>query len=98
MNSHDSFWQRLFALARAGRDEAEIVMPLGFSTRVAALALGVDRRPVLSVVERLCWRALGVASLLAVASVATNFAPVLKAIEDEAAVRVDPVVQLLDPS
>jgi hypothetical protein len=62
-------WPRLAAAARRASELPPAEAPFGFSTRVAALAFAAERRAV-SVLERLSLRALGVAGLLALASVA----------------------------
>ncbi len=65
-------WARLAAAARTVRDERDASAPYGFATRVASLALAQERR-VMSLLERFSFRAVGVASLLALGSVALNF-------------------------
>jgi hypothetical protein len=68
---HDP-WSRLTRAARQIRDDRDTSAPYGFSTRVAALALAMERRGA-SVVDRLAWRALGVAGLVALFSVVLNY-------------------------
>ena len=65
-------WSRLTAAAREVRDERDASAPFGFATRIAALALAQERR-VASLFERFALRAVGVASLLALFSVALNY-------------------------
>lgn len=65
-------WARLAAAARTLRDDRDASAPYGFATRVAALALAQERR-VTSLLERFSFRAIGVASLLALGSVALNY-------------------------
>jgi hypothetical protein len=65
-------WTRLTAAARTVRDERDVAAPWGFATRVVALAMGQERR-VGSLFEAFALRALAVAGLLAVASVALNY-------------------------
>lgn len=74
MNPADprSAWSRLVAAARRFRDPRDEAAPYGFSTRVAALAFAVDRRAA-SLLERFALRAMGVACLLALGSVAANY-------------------------
>lgn len=84
-------WTRLTAAARQVRDEREANAPYGFSTRVVALAFAQETRGM-SLLERFALRALAVASLLAVGSVALNYrelsvppvttAPVVAAVDD----------------
>ena len=67
-------WSRLAAAARRQADERDTSAPYGFSTRVAALAWTDVRGPVL--LERFALRALGLAALLALGSVALNYSAV----------------------
>jgi hypothetical protein len=74
MNSTDPKhpWMRLTAAARTTRDEREVTAPFGFATRVAALALAQEAK-VVSLFERFALRAVGIACLLALTSVAVNY-------------------------
>jgi hypothetical protein len=73
MKPSDQAWQRLAAAARrAPADHRETAAPPGFSTRIAALAMTAET-PLASVFERFSLRALGVAALLAVVSVAADY-------------------------
>lgn len=65
-------WARLTAAARTVRDDRNPTAPFGFATRVAALALGRERR-MASLFDAFALRALGVACLLAIFSVVMNF-------------------------
>jgi len=65
-------WSRLTAAVREVRDERDATAPYGFATRVAALAMAQEPR-ISSLFERFALRALGVASLLALGSVALNY-------------------------
>jgi hypothetical protein len=66
-------WSRLTTAARtAPHEEREIAVPYGFATRVTALAFAQERAPV-SLFDRLAMRALGVACLLALGSLALNY-------------------------
>lgn len=69
-NSKDP-WQRLVAAARQPSSSNDEHAPFGFATRVAALA---DAAPRIrsSLFERFALRAVGVAALLALGSVAFN--------------------------
>ena len=73
-NTHDPRhpWMRLNSAARTVRDTRDESAPYGFATRLAALAFATETRMV-SALERLSLRALGIACLLAVASVAVNY-------------------------
>ena len=94
-------WSRLVAAASSVRDQREAAAPYGFATRVTALALAHER-PAASLIERFALRAVGVACLLAVLSVAVNYsaissrtvAPATAAEEEMPA--DDPVAVLLD--
>ena len=93
---HDQSWARLTAGARRAPRGTAAAAPFGFSTRVAALAFAAER-PMRSLLERFSLRAVGVASLLAVASVVVNY-PVLTAhpADDELIALEDPVAMLLE--
>jgi hypothetical protein len=65
-------WAKLTAAARDVRDERDATPPYGFATRVVALAFAQERR-VASLFERFAFRAVGVASMLALFSVALNY-------------------------
>lgn len=95
-------WQRLVASARRAPDDRDTAAPYGFAARMAALALAAER-PVASLFERLSLRALGVACLLALVSVAANYTllstPPAATQEEEVAVAdEDPVAAILDLS
>ena len=72
MNDSRGPWIRLASAARQVRDERDASAPYGFATRVAALAMAQEAR-VASLVERFAFRAVGVASLLALCSVVLNY-------------------------
>jgi hypothetical protein len=65
-------WSRLTAAARQVHDERDSSAPYGFATRVAALALS-QQRTVASLFERFAFRAVGLASLLALFSIVLNY-------------------------
>ena len=65
-------WARLTAAARTVRDDRDATVPYGFATRIAALALGQEEK-LASLFDRFALRALGVACLLALFSVALNY-------------------------
>ena len=65
-------WARLTAAAREVKDERDSSAPYGFATRVVALAFAQERS-VSSLVERFAFRAVGVASLLALFSIVLNY-------------------------
>lgn len=71
MNEKNEIWERLIAWARRVPDDAENQPPLGFAARVVALA--AERGKTEPLWEMLSLRALGLASLVAIATVAINF-------------------------
>ncbi len=73
MNDFESRWQRLVAAARQAPAPAAGAAPYGFATRVAARALGGERPALLAVFGRFSVRALWVAGLLMLASVAVHY-------------------------
>lgn len=99
-NPHDP-WARLTAAARTVRDDREASAPYGFATRVAALAFEQERRLV-SLFDRFALRALGLACLLALVSIAINYQALnspasVHGTGDEVIVAVDdPVAVVLD--
>jgi hypothetical protein len=72
MNDPRHPWSRLTAAAREASDDRNTSAPYGFATRVAALAFAQEPHGV-SLFERFALRALGVAALLALFSVALNY-------------------------
>ena len=94
-------WARLTTAARTVTDDRDTSAPYGFATLVTALAWAPER-PVVSLVERFALRAVGIACLLAVLSVAVNYSVIVNrpvataaAAEDELPVE-DPVALLID--
>jgi hypothetical protein len=64
-------WARLVKAARSSPDAGESGAPYGFAPRIAARAMSGER--VLgSLIERFAFRAVGIAGLLALASVVAN--------------------------
>ena len=90
-------WQRLTRAARRHVDDRNPAAPYGFATRVAALALASERAGA-SLFERFSLRALGVACLLMITSLAANYSAIASAFDEEALVPGDPVAELLDSS
>jgi hypothetical protein len=98
MNPSPDPWSRLVAAARRvpSAEQAE-ALPLGFATRVVALAWERPERALLGGLERFSWRALGLAGALAVASAAWSVAPVLQAFaEDDFILGEDPVALVFE--
>lgn len=65
-------WARLTAAARQVSDDRDASAPYGFATRVVALAPRPERG-IFSLPDRFALRAVGVAALLALGSVALNY-------------------------
>ena len=65
-------WSRLTNAARLATDERDTSAPFGFSTRIAALAFA-DQSRMVSLLERFSLRAVGLAALLAIGSIALNY-------------------------
>lgn len=72
MSSPETPWDRLAAAARRAPGETDASAPYGFATRVVATAF-TENRKRFSLFERFSWRALGVAGLLALVSLAANY-------------------------
>jgi len=98
MNPNDSAWQKLTAAARRAPVEPDVAAPFGFATRVAALAMAAGRRPAIPVLERLSWRALGVAALLALISAAANYSSFAKTVDDDSVFGETAVTAIFDAS
>jgi hypothetical protein len=82
MNPNDTGWQKLVAAARRSTDDRDTAAPYGFSVRVAALAMSAHPVFAKSQLERFSWRALGIAALLALISVAANYSTAKSASDD----------------
>lgn len=100
MNFRKSSWSRLVTVAQlAPADARDAAAPNGFSTRVAALAFAAGEPSISSLFARLSWRALGVAALVMLASVAANFKPMINSLDRDTGVALaDPVGEWLDIS
>jgi hypothetical protein len=99
MTPHDSraVWLRLTSAARQVQDTRDAVAPYGFATRVVARAFSPDIRRV-SLLERFALRAVGVAGLLALLSVALNYSALTNAtgaVADEEVFPADDAVALV---
>lgn len=91
-------WARLTAAARRATDLRDTAAPHGFATRVVAQAFSTERM-VGSLMERFALRALGIAGLLALVSVATNYSVLanaeMRSNEEEASSVDEPALMLL---
>jgi hypothetical protein len=87
MNSPDS-WQRLAAAARRAPDDRDTAAPYGFAVRVAAQAWAASAEPIPFFEHfslKLSLRALGAASLLAVATAGASYPTLVRIFSDTAA-------------
>lgn len=99
MKPEETAWLRLAAAARRAEDHRDEAAPYGFATRVAALALAERRVSAAALFERFSWRALGVAGLLALVSVASNYSALASpAAEDDVISEEITVIELFDVS
>ena len=98
MKTPATAWQRLVSAARhaPGTDDAGVA-PFGFSTRVAALALAIEPPTMRSMMNHLSWRALGVALMLMIFSIAANYSS-LSFSSDSDQDSFDPVADVLTTS
>jgi hypothetical protein len=88
-------WARLTTAARAVRDDRDIAAPYGFATRVSALAFASELSAA-SLLERFALRAVGVAGLLALLSVAVNYSALSSnGTSEESFAEDDPIALLL---
>lgn len=96
MSMPNHSWERLVAAARNAPLRGDVEAPYGFATRVAALARQAEPMTS-SIFGRYSLRALGIASLLALASVAANYSAITSAFSDEPSVAADdPVSEVVD--
>lgn len=96
MKTHTTPWSRLVTAARlAPADARDASAPLGFATRVSALAFAPE--PTFSTLfARYAPRALGVCALLMILGVTLNLGSVLSAFEGESVAVNDPVAEWLN--
>ena len=97
MNEFESKWQRLITVARQAPEASDVAAPYGFSTRVVARALGDERPAVLAVFGRFSVRALWVACLFTLVSLAANYLAFASPEDDEQSL-IDPVSEVLNAS
>ncbi|HTX67496.1 MAG TPA: hypothetical protein VMD31_17130 [Opitutaceae bacterium] len=100
MNDFDSRWARLVAAARGAPAPADVAAPYGFAVRVAARAWADDRPTLQGLFGRFALRALWVACLLMLASVAVDYFYLRTGSQDEYATEslYDPVSEVLNSS
>jgi len=100
MKDFDSRWARLVAAARQTPAPADATAPYGFAVRVAARAWADDRPTLQALFGRFALRALWVACLLMLASVAVDYFYLRGGSQDEYANEslYDPVSEVLTAS
>ncbi|ACB77450.1 hypothetical protein [Opitutus terrae] len=96
MKPEQTAWLRLTTAARQVRDDRETAAPYGFATRVAARAMAGPKISAEALFERFSWRALGLAGLLALISVATNYSAVASSNDDDVFANDVVVTELFD--
>ena len=98
MKNFESRWQQLVTVARQAPVADDTTAPYGFATRIAARALSEQGRPALvAVFGRFSIRALWVACLLTLVSMAANYIAFAGGEDDEQSM-TDPVVEVLSAS
>lgn len=97
MNGFESKWQRLVTAARQAPETRDAAAPYGFATRIAARALSEGRPELRAVFARFSVRALWVACLLTLVSVAANYLAFAGSADDEQSL-LDPVAAVLSSS
>ena len=98
MKDFESRWQQLVTVARQAPAAEDTAAPYGFATRIAARALSEQDRPALvAVFGRFSVRALWVACLLMLVSVAANYIAFAGGEDDEQGL-TDPVSEVLSAS
>jgi hypothetical protein len=98
MKDFESRWQQLVTVARQAPVADDTAAPYGFATRLAARALSEQGQPALvAVFGRFSVRALWVACLLMLVSMAANYVAFAGGEEDEQGL-TDPVAEVLSAS
>ena len=94
MKTSHSAWQRLVVAARQVPVATEETAPYGFSTRVSALAMAIERPSLSSSLNHFSWRALGFSLMLMIVSIAANYSSVTAVAENEQDL-TDPIEDIL---
>ena len=96
MKDFTSRWNRLAGAARQAPAREEAAVPFGFSTRVAALALSAPAPvPWLAAIRQLSFRALWLAGVIMLGSMAANYAALASNEDDEQSI-ADPVSEVFN--
>ena len=97
MNKYEQQWQRLTAAARRISEGDAPVAPMGFATRVAALAAATPRRRLEDLFGRFALRALAGAAALSIAAVVFSVSTMSDTRDDDGLLD-ETVTQMLDVS
>jgi hypothetical protein len=95
MKDFDLRWQQLVAAARQAPGPGPVAAPYGFATRVVSRALGDDRPGLLAAFGRFSVRALWVAGVLMLVSVAASYFSSTLGAADTNQLQFDPVSEVL---
>lgn len=93
MKDFDSKWEKLVASARHAPADGGGAMPYGFATRVAARAMNESPTALMTMFGRFSVRALWLACLLTLASVAANYLTFAGSTDDSQS-WIDPVSEV----
>ena len=94
MKNFDDKWRQLTVAAQRAPVEGDAAAPYGFATRIAARAMRDERPVMIAMFSRFSVRALYVACLLTLVSVAANYLAFAGTEDDEQA-SLDPVSEVL---
>lgn len=95
MSDFDLRWQRLVAAARRVPAAEPALAPYGFAARVAARVWAGERQGLLTVLGRVSIRALWVACVLMIVSVAASYFSSTLGAADSQQFQFDPVSEVL---
>lgn len=95
MKNFDARWQQLVAAARQAPVADDVTVPFGFATRVAARAFEGEGPGLLAALGRFSVRALWLACLLTLASMAVNYLGAAWGDDESDQALFDPVAETL---
>lgn len=97
MKNNSTPWDRLVTLARlAPPDSRDVSAPVGFATRVVALAFAAQAPSFATLFARFAPRALGACGLLMILVATLNVGAVLNAVEIDTSTTLDPITEWVD--
>ena len=94
MKNFEDRWRHLTVAARQAPAAGQVTAPYGFATRVAARAMSGEPPALMTMFGRFSVRALYVACLLTLASMAANYLAFAGTEEDEQGL-IDPVSEVV---